>query len=440
MSTLKQYDINKIFLISVLALFTSGLSFALRGSVAGDIQSLYLDSIDMTNSAMMIGEILGVAFLGFAITLFIGSPILNIIGIGRMLALAAFCFISGTLIVVFADLISTGASIYWTFWIGMGLTGVGWGCTECAINPLTATIYPTEKTHRLNILHAWWPAGIVVGGLAGLGLGALGLSWQAKFFIGLIPAIVFSYLLLGLRFPPTERAAAGVGFGEMMSELIMRAIFLIWFGALFLSASTELAPGQWVDITLSHTVGMPGIVILIYVSALMFVMRHFAGPLVHRLSNTGLLLCSCVFAALGLYLLSIAQSPFIAFLASTVWGVGVCFLWPTMLASTSEKFPRGGEWFMGLIGSAGALSIYFVLPKLGAIFDQEKLQVAGGAEAFAALEGSLREAAIASAAQVSFQSAAIFPLILIVVFSVLLLLDRVRRVKSKAPSVAIPKI
>ncbi|MGY8870987.1 MAG: hypothetical protein ACKVJE_11155, partial [Pseudomonadales bacterium] len=94
----------------------------------------------------------------------------------------------------------------------------------------------------------------------------------------------------------------------------------------------------------------------------------------------------------------------------------------------------------GLIGSAGALSIYFVLPKLGAIFDQEKLQVAGGAEAFAALEGSLREAAIASAAQVSFQSAAIFPLILIVVFSVLLLLDRVRRVKSKAPSVAIPKI
>ena len=46
---------------------------------------------------------------------------------------------------------------------------------------------------------------------------------------------------------------------------------------MFLTASAELAPGSWVDVALTQTVGMPGILVLVYVSAIMFVMRHFAG-------------------------------------------------------------------------------------------------------------------------------------------------------------------
>ncbi|WP_192890960.1 hypothetical protein [Vibrio bathopelagicus] len=61
----------RIFLISVLAIFTSGLSFGLRGAIAGDVQALFLDPIDAANSATMIGQILGVAFLGFSFTLFL---------------------------------------------------------------------------------------------------------------------------------------------------------------------------------------------------------------------------------------------------------------------------------------------------------------------------------------------------------------------------------
>ena len=76
---------------------------------------------------------------------------------------------------------------------------------------------------------------------------------------------------------------------------------------MFLTAATELAPGQWVDFALSRTVHMPGILLLVYVSALMFVMRHFAGPLVHKLSPIGLLWVSCLMASLGLVALSVAE-------------------------------------------------------------------------------------------------------------------------------------
>ena len=101
---------------------------------------------------------------------------------------------------------------------------------------------------------------------------------------------------------------------------------IFWVAMLmFGTASTELAPGQWVDLALTHIVGMRGILLLVFVSGLMFVMRHFAGPLAHRLSPVGLLLMSSIFALAGLNLLSVASSPATAIAASAIWGIGVCY-------------------------------------------------------------------------------------------------------------------
>src|SRR5712692_11558545 len=186
---------------------------------------------------------------------------------------------------------------------------------------------------------------------------------------------------------------------------------------MFLTAASELAPGQWVDMALTRTVGMKGIWLLVYVSGLMFVMRHFAGPLARRLSPVGLLWFSCLGAALGLLLLSFARSPVTGLLAATVWGTGVCYMWPTMLATASERFPRGGALLMGLMGTAGTLSIRFVLPIMGGIYDAKKIDVAGGEAAFAALPaGPELERVLGIAAQTSFRAVAIVPAVLIVVF------------------------
>src|SRR5205807_4806733 len=109
---------------------------------------------------------------------------------------------------------------------------------------------------------------------------------------------------------------------------------------------------------------------------LMFVMRHFAGSFAHKLSPIGLMWVSCLLASIGLYALSVANSPITGLLAATIWGVGVCYMWPTMLGITSERFPRGGAFLIGLTGSAGGLSIYWVLPIIGQIFDNAKQEAA----------------------------------------------------------------
>jgi MFS family permease len=197
---------------------------------------------------------------------------------------------------------------------------------------------------------------------------------------------------------------------------------------MFLTASAELAPGSWVDVALSQTVGMPGILVLVYVSAIMFVMRHFAGPLERRFSDIGLLCMCTIPAAIGLYLLSLANSPLTALVAATLWAIGVCFMWPTMLAATSRRYPDAGPWGIGIVGFAGAMAIYAVLPEIGKIYDAAKLERAGGAEAFAALQpGPELHDALAYAAEKSFQAIAVVPVILLVIFGALWLYERRKR-------------
>jgi MFS family permease len=420
------YRKTRLFLVSSLALTTAGVGAALRANTAGDLQRVFFDPVDKAHSAQMIGNILGLPFLGFALTIAIGSPLLDYIGMGFLLPLSAVCFTVGALIMIFAGSLSSGAGIYNVLWMGALITGIGWGLVETVINPLIASLYPDDKTPKLNALHAWWPGGLVIGGLLGVGLSSVGFTWQAKLAMVIVPAVVVIALSIGIKFPPTERAAAGVSMGDMFREL-SNPLFIVLFGSMFLTAATELAPGQWVDFALSRTVHMPGILLLVYVSALMFVMRHFAGPLVHKLSPVGLLWFSALLGSLGLLALSVANSPVTGLLAATVWGTGVCYMWPTMLAAASERFPRGGALLMGLMGTAGTLSVQFVLPIMGTIYDRKKIEIAGGEAAFNALQpGPELDRVLSVAAQTSFRAVAVLPAVLLIVFGGIWLYDRSR--------------
>ena len=420
-----EYDKSKLFVLSVVALATAGIGFSIRGDLGGVLQSHFFDPIDKLHSAEMTASVLGIVFMGFAIAIAIGSPLLDYLGMGRLLGLSSLCFVAGNLVVIFADGLAGVVPVFWVVWIGMAIIGVAQGLVETVINPLAATLYPDDKTHKLNVLHAWWPGGIIIGGLVSLALGRLGFGWQARLAVVLLPALAFGLMIVGTKFPPTERVAAGVSAAGMFKEL-GRPLFIVLWLSMFLTAASELAPGQWVDIALTRTVGMKGIVLLIYVSGLMFLMRHFAGTLAHKLSPIGLLWCSCLLASAGLLLLSVANSPVTGLLAATVWGVGVCYMWPTMLASASERFPRGGALLIGLMGTAGNLSIKFVLPWMGNIFDETKIKAAGGAESFKALTGDKLNDVLGIAAQTSFRAVAILPAILLVVFGAIWLYDKSR--------------
>ena len=419
-------DRKRLYLIGNLSIFMIGLGFAVRANIAPDLQADIYDQIDLATSATKVGEALGATFTGFALTLLFGSALVDLIGMKRMLLLSALGYVLGSVGLLTASMMPPDQLVETLVLFSLLLTGLGWGAVEAASNPMVAALYPEEKTHRLNILHAWWPAGIVIGGLLGVGISAVQLPWQLNLAVLLLPSLVMAWLVARAQFPVTERVAAGISYKGMLGELIRRPLFWVFWACMWLTAATELAPGQWVNITLSNIVGMQGILLLVYVSALMFVMRHFAGAIVERISSIGLMFASCIAAAIGLYALSLANTPLLAFGAATIWGIGVCYLWPTMLAITSERFPRGGALAMGLMGFAGGMSIQFVLPQMGAIFDSAKAEAAGGTAALAALSPEAMQEVIRYASVESFQSVAFVPLLLLPVFGLIWLLDRKR--------------
>jgi fucose permease len=407
------------FWVGSLAIFMAGLSASLRSAVATDIKSGYLDPVDLAQSGRMIGVALGAAFLGFSITLMVSSLMLDRIGMKRMLLAASAFFLIGTAVVVFGGDFTSGRSVYHVIIAGMFICGIGWGCVEGTVNPLVASLYPNNTTHWMNMLHAWWPMGVIVGGLTGVGAARLGVDWRVILSLVAVFALLLGILTWRLEFPPTTSVKMKIGSKSQFLEIFTRPSFFIWFALMLCTAATELAPGQWVDVALTNVVGMRGVLLLVYVSAIMFVGRHFAGPLAHRLSPEGLLAGSSALAFVGLYGLSVANSPLTAMLAATSWGLGVCYLWPTMIAVAAERYPKGGALAIGLMGVAGSISSYAVLPALGAVYDSARVEAAGGAERLATLTSEELQQVLVFAAGESFRTVSLIPAFLVIAFTTL---------------------
>jgi len=140
------YKKARLFAAGALGLAMAGINASLRANTASDLQRVFLDPIDKAHSAEMIASILGLPFLGFAITIAIGSPLLDYIGMGRLLPLSGILLSAGMLVMMCAGHLASGASIYRVLWNGALLAGIGWGLVETVVNPLTAALYPDNKT------------------------------------------------------------------------------------------------------------------------------------------------------------------------------------------------------------------------------------------------------------------------------------------------------
>ena len=355
---------NRLFMASCLSLVVTAMIFALRGNVedlvlADPAVSGYFNPVGPKADY---GWLSTMAFFGFAASILVTSPMLDALGMRNLLYLAFALHIVGVLGFIVAP-------SYTVMSLTMLMAGFGNGLVEAVINPLIATMYPEEKTHKLNVLHAWWPGGLIIGGLLGYLMKQANLSWQMQMGVILIPTVVYGVMIFGQQFPLTERKASGISTNEMLKTALNPA-FLLLIGCMMITASIELAPGQMVDSVLKKTAGMDGILILVYGSALMFVLRYFAGPIAHKISPIGMMWASVALAAAGLFLLASATTTAMAYVAATIFYVGVCFMWPTMLGITSERFPQGGAFTMGLMGFAGQFALGVVIFRMADVRDK----------------------------------------------------------------------
>src|SRR5262249_51612131 len=166
------YNPPRLFILSCLSLATGALVFSLFANIMPALGKAF-----ELNDAELVG-IAGSWGIGLAIAVFTGSALLDTVGMKRAIGLACLLQLVGVLVTVFTpNLAGLGGAIL-VLTIGQIILGLGHGLIEATINPLAATVYPDDKTHRLNVLHAWWPGGLVIGGLLGYGLGKAEQDWR----------------------------------------------------------------------------------------------------------------------------------------------------------------------------------------------------------------------------------------------------------------------
>lgn len=393
---------KRLFVASCLALLVTAMTFAIRAKIEG----VFTTDYGLTKE--QIGYAFGPAFWGFAVAMFLGGFIIDIVKTKNILRMAFGLHLVGIILLLFANSMIS-------LFIANVFIGLGNGSVEAACNPLVSSLFPEKKTKMLNRFHVWFPGGIVIGGvLAWLLMDLIGLRWEILVSLLFIPLAIYGYIFWGQQIPETERVSSGVTYKEMLRNvgapftIIATVVLMIFFASvpslkinfqsiypyiavavivvlviiegrlvnkifllfplvlfcMLLTASTELGTTQWIN-ALLQTNGISPMIILVVVTGIMAVGRFFAGGLVHRLNPTGVLLSSAVIATIGLLLLSVANGAAMTLLSAAVFAVGVCYFWPTMIGVASEYIPQSGALGMSILGGAGFVATSMVLPIMG---------------------------------------------------------------------------
>jgi len=379
-----------VFWGSFVALIATAFGFIIRAMIIGD----WAEEFNLTPTQQ--GEIFGVGLWPFAISIVLFSLIIDKVGYKVAMIFGFICH-------VVSLVVTLTATSYNGLYLGMFIVALGNGTVEAYINPVVATLFKDQKTKWLNILHAGWPGGLVLGGVLTIILGAE-TSWKVKMLLLAIPTVIYFFMLIKRKFPVNERVAAGVTYKEMLGEvgglgiliiawMIFAEIFRVFsitaspvmtasyvalvIGVLFgiyvksmgrpmyvflllimiLLATTELGVDSWVTALMEPAMGKFAPWLLVYTSFLMMVLRFNAGPIVHRLNPVGLLAICSLLACLGLLSLSAAQGAVLIMLAATLYAVGKTFFWPTALGVVAEQFPRGGAFTLNAMGGVGMLGV-----------------------------------------------------------------------------------
>ena len=317
------------------------------------------DAFGLNN--VQVGWIGGAGLWGFPVTMLIFGSLCNVFGMKLILWLAVLAYLSGASVML-------AASGFPMLFVGSLLMAMGDGLVQSAANPMTTTLFADRKTEMINKLHLAFAVGVALFGLVAYGLGD-GL-WQAKLALVIVPTAVFGAMFFGQKFPATERVQMGVSFGQMLRETFLRPLFLLLALCMMMTASVELASNTWLTPVLVSA-GIPGILVLVWVYLLTAVLRQASGPVVRRISSSGILLCSAIVSGLGLIWLSYAHSLLTALAAGTVFAAGVAYFWPTMIGTTSERVPKGGAVALAMMGSVGAGAVGLIaIPLMGWVADR----------------------------------------------------------------------
>ncbi|MFO7826315.1 MAG: MFS transporter [Cyclobacterium sp.] len=387
-------NINKsaLFNGSCFALITTAFTFSIRAGILPQLGE------EFGLSGAQLGFINSMWFLGFPISMIIGGIVYHSFGAKNIMRVAFVAHTLGILLTIYAG-------GYTTLLISTLFIGFGNGCTEAACNPMIADMYSGVKMNKmLNRFHMWFPGGIMLGAIISNVMTSMNLGWEAQMWITMVPTVIYAVLFYGKAFPKAKVEGATSLLNNF--KALFSPVFLFLFVCMSLTAISEFGPQQWVNIVLANS-GANAMIILALTTGVMAVARFFAGPVVERLGQTGVLLAGAILATVGIYLFSEVTGG-IAYFVAIIFALGVAYFWPVMVGAVAQRVPLSGALGMSIIGGVGMFSTAIWQPIIGGWIDSSRETMR--AEGFSGEELELM------AGQATLANMTMFPGILIVLF------------------------
>ncbi len=404
---------KRLLAAGFMAILAAGIGFALRNGLTGEWKTLF----GFTDG--QVGLIGGAGFSGFCFGIIIGGVVVDRIGYGKLVAAAFTLHVLSAVVTLSPAPNVSQATAFNLLFCGSFIFALANGTLEAVANPLIATVFPKNRTHYLNILHASWPAGMILGALVTLFLGDT-LSWKMKLGLYLIPTMIYGFMFMGQQFPKSEASSKGLSLGQMMkdvgilgasivgillflfvrdslggilggitgSEFFKSQTWVVIAGATgvgfvaWVAIITQFALGHWMIFVLfiTHAIigslelgtdswieningtiltAKQGTILFIFASAMMFALRFCSHWIESKLklSPIAILFTCSIFAIVGLLACSSVTTLTVAFGAVLLYSIGKTFFWPTMLAVVGDRFPRSGAVAMSIMGGIGMLSV-----------------------------------------------------------------------------------
>ncbi len=396
------------------AILAAGVGFAIRNGIGG----AWGEEFGFTN--LQKGLVGGAGFSGFCFGIIIGGVVVDKIGYGKLIIAAFLLHVLSAIVTLLPSGTMAQQTAFLLLFTGTFIFSLANGTLEAVANPLVATLFPNNRTHYLNILHASWPAGMILGALITLAVGN-SWSWKAQLGLYLIPTLIYGFMFFGQKFPKSEASSKGLSLGQMMKDvgilgasvagfllylftrdalganilagltgsefflsqtwnfisMAVGAGFVLWVAlitgfaighwlifVLFIAhailGSLELGTDSWIE-NINGTILTPslGKLLFIFACAIMFALRFSSHWIENKLklSPIAILFTCSLFAIAGLYLASGATGVAAAFGAMFIYSIGKTFFWPTMLAVVGDRFPSTGAVAMSIMGGIGMLSV-----------------------------------------------------------------------------------
>ena len=382
-----------LFNASCIALIVTAMTFAIRAGILVELGN------DFNLNNTQLGWVNSMAFWGFPVATIFGGLLYNYFGPKKLLVFAFVAHLLGLILTIYA-------SGFTLLLLSSFLIGFANGSVEAACNPLIADMYTNNRTTMLNKFHVWFPGGIVIGALATNFMNTLGLGWQLKIAIMIIPTLIYGFMFFKAIFPKSENIDTDTSNNI---KSLFTVLFIFIAVCMTLTATTELGTQQWLQPLLEKSGANP-MLILAMTTGIMAVGRYFAGPIVHKLNPSGVLFRSAIVSTVAIYFMSVADGTAL-YGAAILFAFGVCYFWPTMIGFVAEYIPKTGALGMSLVGGMGMFATGIWNPIIGSWIDTNtKTAIESG------LSQDLAEVA---AGKATLANMTYFPLILILFFGIL---------------------